>query len=28
MPVLFIIKVATCFDPTGSSSGLHFEPIC
>jgi hypothetical protein len=21
-----MIKVATCFDPTGSSSGLHYEP--
>jgi len=19
--------VATCFDPTGSSSGLHYEPV-
>ena len=24
--ILFIIKVTTCFDPTGSSSGLHSEP--
>jgi len=24
---LIIIKLATCFDPTGSSSGLHYEPI-
>jgi len=23
----FIIRVATCFDPTGSLSGLHYEPI-
>ena len=23
----FIIKLATCFDPTGSSSGLHYEPM-
>ena len=22
----FIIKLATCFDPKGSSSGLHYEP--
>ena len=22
-----MIRVATCFDPTGSSSGLHYEPI-
>ena len=22
-----IIRVATCFDPTGSSSGLHYEPV-
>jgi hypothetical protein len=21
-----MIKVATCFDPIGSSSGLHYEP--
>jgi hypothetical protein len=21
-----VIKAATCFDPTGSSSGLHYEP--
>jgi len=26
--VLFIIKVVTCFDPMGSSSGLHCEPAC
>ena len=24
---LFIIRVSTCFDPTGSSSGLHYEPV-
>jgi len=24
----FIIQLATCFDPTGSSSGLHYEPTC
>ena len=24
---LIAIKLATCFDPTGSSSGLHNEPI-
>ena len=24
----FIIKLVTCFDPRGSSSGLHYEPIC
>jgi hypothetical protein len=23
---LFIIRVATCFDLTASSSGLHYEP--
>jgi len=23
---LFITRVTTCFDPTGSSSGLHYEP--
>jgi len=23
---LFIIRVTTCFDPTGSSSGLQYEP--
>jgi len=22
-----MIRVATCFDPTGSSSGIHYEPI-
>ena len=22
-----IIRVTTCFDPTGSSSGLHYEPV-
>jgi len=22
-----IIRVATCFDPIGSSSGLHYEPV-
>ena len=22
-----MIKVATCFDPIGSSSGLHYEPV-
>ena len=24
---LITIKLATCFDPIGSSSGLHYEPI-
>jgi hypothetical protein len=24
---LIIIKLATCFDPIGSSSGLHYEPF-
>jgi hypothetical protein len=24
---LIIIRLATCFDPAGSSSGLHCEPI-
>jgi len=24
---LFIIRLATCFDPTGSLSGLHYEPL-
>jgi len=24
---LIIIKLATCFDPVRSSSGLHYEPI-
>jgi hypothetical protein len=24
---LIIIKLATCFDPAGSSSGLHYEPV-
>jgi len=24
---LIIIKLATCFDPIGSSSGLPYEPI-
>jgi len=24
---LIIIRLATCFDPSGSSSGLHYEPI-
>ena len=24
---LFISRLATCFDPTGSLSGLHYEPI-
>ena len=24
---LLLIRVATCFDPTGSSSGLHYEPV-
>jgi len=23
---LIIIRLVTCFDPTGSSSGLHYEP--
>jgi len=22
-----MIRVTTCFDPIGSSSGLHYEPI-
>jgi len=22
-----MIRVATCFEPTGSSSGLHYEPV-
>jgi len=22
-----MIRAATCFDPTGSSSGLHYEPV-
>ena len=22
-----IIRVATCFDPIGSPSGLHYEPV-
>ena len=25
--LLFIFRLATCFDPTGSSSGLHCKPI-
>jgi len=25
--LLIIIKSVTCFDPIGSSSGLHYEPI-
>ena len=24
---LIVVKLATCFDPAGSSSGLHYEPI-
>jgi len=24
---LIIVKLATCFDSIGSSSGLHYEPI-
>jgi len=24
---LITIRLATCFDPTGSSSGLHYEPV-
>ena len=24
---LFTIRLATCFDPVGSSSGLHYEPV-
>jgi len=24
---LTVIRLATCFDPAGSSSGLHYEPI-
>jgi len=24
---LIIIRSATCFDPVGSSSGLHYEPV-
>jgi len=24
---LIIIKLATCFDPIGSSSDLHYEPV-
>jgi len=23
---LIIVELATCFDPRGSSSGLHYEP--
>jgi hypothetical protein len=25
--LLIIIRLATCFDPTGSSSGLYYEPV-
>jgi len=25
--LLIITKLDTCFDPIGSSSGLHYEPI-
>ena len=24
---LIMVKLATCFDPIGSSSGLHYEPV-
>jgi len=24
---LIITKLATCFEPVGSSSGLHYEPL-
>jgi len=25
--LVYLIRVATCFDPIGSSSGLHYEPV-
>jgi hypothetical protein len=25
--ICYLILLATCFDPIGSSSGLHYEPI-
>jgi len=25
--LIIIINLAACFDPVGSSSGLHYEPI-
>ena len=25
--LLITIRLATCFEPTGSSSGLHYEPV-